>query len=482
MATKFGDAFSKTAETGVNVVEEIKSFAKDFEIGKKEDKKNFKSLDQIKKDFYEGNPYLQLMETLKIKPTPFQKKAAYINSIATGHNKFYRDVIFQDTINDMSKKFANELFSGVKFTFNLGEDTKVIEQGDLVQSELYNVAINVEDIPLIKLAEEGMKYSKVALKINIEDGKYKFEVLPPFRYTKVNDNRFYINYITKDNDLLLEQRSVEDGTLIITEQVENSQKGASKPVITEIPGIDNPLIFEVKFATYTPAGIEKIKEYDLLCSNITAEVAKNQSKIFGDKRLFKDNPINTDYIQTLDIPESSKALGDSATSSAMMNVVSSKHSLTDLIAAKNEKSTELVTHYGLSKKVLAMDSSQQDFASSLPYENDMTAKTINEARRKISSELEKILFILLGKPINLEMGKYKLVSQDAITSNNQKANGFRSLRRKVALELDKDISDSDVLLETWRIKNELDIPTDFEEDQAAIEAGLIPNLGIEIGD
>lgn len=421
---------------------------------KKTDK--FRTLDNLKminKSAYYTNPYYVHATKQEIKFNRFQHEAIKVWELDNNNKYFYKDVIFADTINLMTSTVATEVLADIKVLIN---DEEV--------NELYvnnrNLKLIIDNIDMEQFVRMGLKYSKVGLKVNIVNGEYTFEYLEPFKYNKRGTSVEIFQF--KNGELTKEVRMLQDGLLMVNDNVSEQR---------------SLLFYEFDFRTYTLKGIEKIFEFDILRSEVTKETLKSSSKVFGNNDYFLTNPINEDFIQTLDIPDSMKL--DEDARNTMLTVTPSAVSLTEKIQAANQKGAELVQGYKISKKVLGLDNSDQDFASSLRYENDMTAKTINAIRSKFAKQLERVLILLSGQNIEVQAGRYKLESSEAKADLNAKCAGFLSLRDQIAQYLDLPNDDEKVLLATWRSKNDKGITPDYIEEEAAIKAGLLPSVDLE---
>lgn len=470
------DNFEKQFETGSTMNEydyAINNNVNTINNGKRM-QKDWRTIDIIKekKDFVD--PLYTLIENNDKKMSSEQKHAFYIKSLAEGSNEFYDYAIFQNTINQMATNFANEMTSNVAYKLPSTKENE--EQQEITEVEsIYGFKLQFANLSIYHLCRSIDKFGKAWIKINRDANGFNFEIVEPWE-VKRRDKGYIIYRTNMRGELVQEIRTkTSETTFEYRELVKNNQ-------LVEVADVNLPNcgMFEFTFETFTSVGHEVIKALDLLDSGIFEEVRKNSSKVYTDKSLWLNSPVDKDIIQLMDIPNSQVLAGDGSkqANNGMMNVVSTPFGLNDIINASNKYANALVIKRGLSKKTLGLDSSAQDFASSLPYENDVTAKTINSTRRALELQLEEFIYLITGKYVIVDLGLYEMVSQEAITANNKEADAFRSLRMKVSRELRLPIDDKEVLLETWRIKFDKGLEPDAVEEQAAMNAGLIPNVDI----
>lgn len=422
----------------------------------KKNNKEFRTLDILKKinnDAYYRNAYF--VNALAHDKTfdSYQKDCVKVWEVMNGNKEFYKHVIFGDTINLMTSTITNEVLSDFKIKLNDEEIEDILVRN-------LNLKFIADNLDLPSVIKMGLDYGKMGLKVNINNGKYTFEYLEPFKYRKKGNSVEIYQFI--NGKFTTEVRSFDGEVLNI-----NGQDRVS----------NNLLFFEITIPTFTVKGIEKIFEYDIMRSEVTKETLLNGSKVMGNRNYFKNNPINIDFIHTLDVPDSMKMDEDSR--QTMLTTYSSNISLSEKIDASNQKASELTQGYKLNKKILGIDNSSQDFASSLKYENDTPAKTINNIRKVFANQLERILIIITGQPINVEFGKYKLESSEAKAELNIKCKDFLSIRDQIAQYLDLPSDDPQVLIATWRTKNDKNITPDFAEEEEARKQGLLPTAIVE---
>lgn len=455
------EAYNYAMNNNVNTVDNSRRLQDDW-----------RTVDIVKERKAFNDPLYKLIDDNKHRMHREQSHAFYIKSLALGTNEFYEFAIFQDTIRQMANKFTNELLSNLAFKIKNREDTEADDQEiDSIASSVYGFTLDFAALKLADLCKSVDIYGRAWIKVNKDDAGYNFEIVEPWE-VKRRDNGYIIYRANMRGELVQEIRTQTSDNTFNYKLVE---KGARNPQEIEVK-MPNCGMFEFTFETFTSVGHEVIKAYDLLDSGIFEEVRKNSSKVYTDKNLFKSSPVDKDIMQLIDVPSSQVLAGEGSknANNALMTVANTPFSLGDIINAANKYANGLVIKRGLSKKTLGLDASAQDFASSLPYENDVTAKTINATRRELEQQLEEFIYLITGKYITVDMGIYELVSQEAITANNKEADAFRSLRMKVARELRLPLDHEDVLLETWRIKFDKGLEPDAKEEAAAYEAGLIP--------
>lgn len=422
--------------------------------------KKFKTLDVIKEihnaDNY-LNPYLKLVQAhnkepknkdQQIKFSYAQMTSIMINEILVGNRHLYKDVVFRNTLELITKKLTEEIVKD----FNIFDDGGKIQVGGKV---LY---FDAENFDIETMINKALIYGKVGIKANINNGSFTFEFLEPYKYFK-EENGVKVLQIIENKLLTLEERFKIDDSLVII-------NGEAREDIDQI------YFYELELPTYTTKGIEVIFEYDVINTALTKETLINSSKLFGDMDYFKKNPINTDFIETIDMPEGLKIGEDKQ--SATLTQMTSTITLSEKLELKNSKANELAVGYGLNKKTLGIDSSSQDFATSLQYENDSTASTINAYRKLLTDKLEAIIKELTGITVDLQFGEYKLDSSEQRAQLNAKCNGFLGIRDQIAQYYDLPIDDEKVILASWRWKNDNGKTPDYVEEELAKKYGLIP--------
>lgn len=435
---------------------------------------DWRTVDIVKECKKFNDPLYTLIDSAKHRISPEQKHAFYIKSLAEGTNEFYQYAIFQDTIRQMANKFTNELLSNMAFKLEnqRGSEADDVEI-DSINSVPYDFDLEFAALKLADLCKVIDIYGKAWIKINKNEEGYNFDIVEPWEVKRIEAG--YVIFRTNLRGELVQEVRKQKDDKTFTYKLETAKDRQPEEIKVQMP---NCGMFEFTFETFTSVGHEVIKAYDLLDSGIFEEVRKNSSKVYTDKNLFRNNPVDKDIMQLMDVPESNVLAGEGSknANNALMTVANTPFSLGDIINATNKYANGLVIKRGLSKKTLGLDASAQDFASSLPYENDVTAKTINATRRELEGQLEEFIYLITGKYVKVDLGIYELVSQEAITANNKEADAFRSLRMKVSRELRLPLTHEDVLLETWRIKFDKGLEPDALEEKAAYEAGLIPEV------
>lgn len=389
-----------------------------------------------------------------------KQRAQVIDNCANGVGKFYDNVINDDIIytmvNNISAKTLNDI------TYNVlklnGEEVEITPKNELQRTDTTTKLMLHKDT-FKKLFEYLYMYEKVALKVDIVNGQYKIIPLKPYEY---NIDQYGTIEIIVGFD--------NKGKAIVEKRASNNGNYAIDGQFTE-----DLYFYEFYFNSRLFNKLELILDYQLIAASITKEVELNKSKVFMDKKMFKDKFINKEAIQLVDVPSTVSDRQDNIGS--YFNVSNTgTNDLNSLSNALDGKSKKLVNGLRLSRKTLGLSESV-DFASSLPYENELTAETINEYREQLTEIITSFLMQLLKRnDIAIDLGKYKLTSKEAILDQNNKATQSKSesVSKKVANILDKDVDDIDVITETIKIKLENNIIMTMEEETFAQELGLIP--------
>lgn len=388
-------------------------------------------LDPLKKSA-NLNPtqYLNYLEESKIKPNPLSKRTFTINQNLNGHSPLYKICVFTNTIENLVDTLTEEVFSDLKITN--------ISDAEITNVDIQNVKATLQLNS--KKFEEIFKYlylyGEIFVVPTYSTADVSFTLFLPFQYVELNNQTWIID--------------VDGKKLIPTEG------------------------FVISYKSNFYKNLETVLSYDLINSAIVKETALNQSKLFTDSKMFKKNAVYDETINLVDVPKSPLA-GVENSKTKYIDVFSGKNTLTDLIGAKREMELNLTKSFRLSKKALGLDSSGVDFASSLPYENDKTAKTINGIREDLAITFSNFVTNLTGVKVIFDFGTYELSSLEAIVDTNQKAlsSNQMSIRRGVARNLDANIDDINVSRETLTIKIEKNITLTFEEETEAIKLGLM---------
>ena len=393
------------------------------------------ALDPIKKSVTivtEKNLYLNFLKKNKIKIDEKQLKSAAIYANVTGSTECYKNVaIFNNTIDNMVSCLTNEVFSDLKILNSKNEEIQFVE---------YNEVQKTLDL--------NMEYFK-----------------------KIFYNMYiYTEILLVGDDIYLPFQYVEDNDLYFLIDLKNSK-------LVEVNGI------KVEFDSKFYNKLETILTYDVINSVLIKESILNQSRIFIDKKMFSKNVVYDEIVNLIDVPNN-EIIGSTNDKSKYIDIFAGKNSLADLIATKREVELNLVNSFKLSKKTLGIDSGGQDFASSLPYENDMTAKTINNLRSIMKNKLVELIFLTTNRYVNFEFGRYQLTSFESIININQKAlmSNQMSIQTAVSKSLDLPADSDEVLEEVVRIKIEKNITLTMAEDLMAQSLGIIQNDNEQIGD
>jgi len=385
-------------------------------------------------------------------------RAIVTDQVRNGKVVLYSKNTFKNSINKFVKNLTREVISDLKVKIQKGgSEEEIIDSYDFIDKDMKMLFVN--DV-FKNIFKTGYIYEKVGIYIEVDKttGYLTLNILKPFEYIKTSDSVYVMTFDMKGNPMI-EKRQLSAGKLFLND--------------TET-SFDSLMFFEISFDSDMFNSLETILAYDMTDSNIEKEIEMNKSKIYVDKGIHKSNVINNEVMNLVDVPggveiTKDKKIGD------YIYLANSNKTITEIINGKKEKEMDLVNVFGLSKKALGLESAPQDFASSLPYENDTTAKTVNEWRDFFGDELSVIFTVLTGTEIIVDLGKYALESEEAIIDVNQKAiqSRQRSISNAVAVNLNKPEDDEEVILETAKIKYENGMSLFDSENQALINAGLI---------
>lgn len=387
----------------------------------------------------------------------YKKRAQVVDNCANGVGEFYDNVVNDDVIHSMVKNISNETLNDITFNILVGEE--LIEKRELQRIDKTTKLFLSKDT-FKRTFEYLYLYEKIGVKIDIFDGQYRVTPLKPYEYNIDSMGTIeIINGFDAKGQAITEKRA-SSGNFNYVDGVET----------------DGTYFYEFCFDSRLYSKLELILDYQLANSNETKEVELNKTKIFIDKKMYRGKLINKELIQLINIPKTISDKTDSINS--YFNTVASKNSLNDIGGVTERKAKKMVSGFRMSRKTLGLSESA-DFASSLPYENELTAKTINEYRNQFSQILTSLISQLLKRQdIVIDMGKYKLTSKEAILDQNIKSTQSQSesINTKVANVLDKNKEDHDVIVETLKIKIENNITMTLEEEIQAGELGLMPSL------
>lgn len=345
--------------------------------------------------------------------TPIKLQAQIIDNCVNGIGKFYANNINDDIIASMVRNITNEVFNDI--TFNLiikqTEENQEIERQESFQSPTKSNKLFTNKGTFKNHFEYLYKYQKIGIKKNIVDGNIILIPLKPYEY-----------HVDKTNTIDIHATN-EDGTT-----TSETKKGTVEIIIgwdgekpkTEITPLEDKTFFELTFDSRLFNKLEVILDYQMTNSNLTKEIELNKTKIHIDKKMYQSDTINTEVYALVNVPASiSKDQSDAVQSH--FQTKESKNGLNEMGGALDRKAKQLVGAFRLSRKTLGLSESQ-DFASSLPYENDLTAKTINAYRDYIGVLLSGFLNHIFDKTnILVDCGKYSLTSQESVADKHLKA-------------------------------------------------------------
>lgn len=412
------------------------------------------TLDLIKSKNY-NNEYIKAWKLLKINVNNNQLIATNINNTKNGNIELYDKHVFKNTINIFLKILENETINNLEVLYNK-EKINVFNFKDI------NQFLNIDQEKLKEIFSKLYLYPEIGIKIDVvnEFGEMKLTILEPYKYNKIDNKVIILN---------IENKEISKEIRILDTKENNIIYGDIKKTVK----IKNAGFFTIKSFEDFDKKIESVLSYDSVDSQVTKEILINASKLFIDRKIVKKNIINDDVINLIDVPETISI--DSKPNNGIIENVPSKNNISEILNGVISRANNLVQIFGLSKKSLGIDSGQ-DFASSLPYENDLTAKTINDLRLKMSNVFEEIFLNITGDNIKFEFEKYKLNSKESIININQKAinSNQMSIRESISERLDLDLDDEKVLYLTCLVKIDKSINMDFIEEQYAIKNNLLP--------
>lgn len=370
-----------------------------------------------------SNVYLAHLHDKKIKIPESARKAIVVDEAIQGKAPIYQIELRTNIMKSMIKSLSREVIDNLNINQVIGAKVSpalVIENNDYA----VNIEIDLETAKAI--FEKAFIYENVLIVANIKDGHMKFTALAPYRWYRAGDGYVIMNF--------------KDGK--VTEEFRNVNFSEFGDLCWE---------FTLNDSFYDK--LEPIFAYETADSAITKEVKVNLSKIFIDKKMFRNNPVEQEVLNLVDVPENVSLANDGLKRASYFDSFQGKNSLSEIIEAKQDKQDSLTNVFKLSAKSLGLKSTGTDFASELPYDNDLTAKTVNDYRTQLSDLLTLIASELTNKEYLVVLGKYELTSMTAIATVNQTAlqSGQMSIHSAVA-RLYPELEDSQIEMEVVRIK------------------------------
>jgi hypothetical protein len=392
----------------------------------------------------------------------YKKQAQVIDNCMAGNGEFYNKNINNDLLTTFLNNVANETFNDVTYLIKKKDEKGNEETVQIEEIQKLNTTSKMElqKTTFKDLFKKSFLYEVVGVSATLKNGVYSLDFLKPYQYHNFGDTVEIIVGFDKNGVAMVERRATSHGLSF----VDGKQT-------------DGLYFFEIFFESRFYNKLEMILDYQMINSNLSKEVELNKSKLIVDKKIYPGNTINTEEIMMIDVPNNIANNNEEKVNS-YMSIKQSKNGLTEITTTLESKAKDLVMGFGLSKKTLGLGESA-DFASSLPYENELTAKTINSYRDYFEVQITKILQeILQRQDFMVDFGKYSLTSEEAVLDKNIKAtqSQSKSISQKVADLLDEGIESEEVLKETIKIKIENNITLTLAEEIKAGELGLLPDL------
>ena len=418
---------------------------------------NTYTLELIKKSMVPNgsNVYLSYWALHKVKVDKIAKNAVVIDDVRNGRVPLYQFNTFGNTINNVVRNVKNETIIDVdvSLTNSAGEKT-YYKDFDMF---FKNLKLSFDKEDLGKIFETAWLYERCGVKINVIDKKIKFEVLKPYEYAKVNGG---VICLYGDNGSLKQEVRTFDGSKSAVDGV-------------EVP-FTNGAFFEVTTKSDMYNKLETILAFDLVNSNIEKAIELGKGKELIDRKMFKNNPINSEVISIVDVPEGSYESSADKISSYYTKI-NPQNTLADLVLAKENKVKDLTNLFGLSAKTMGVNTGGKDLAIEVKYENDLTSKTVNALRDELSTQYQQILAILTGVDFDVDLGIYSLTSKDAVIETNSKAISGKMLS---IIESQKGLYDDEeeAIKNGLIIKIENNMTLTLEEEIMAGDIGLLPKL------
>lgn len=340
-------------------------------------------------------------------------QAQIVDNCINGIGCFYANNINDDVISNMVRNITNEVFNDITFNLVTSTAKKKIEEISSVQATDKSNKLFTNKGTFKNHFEHLFKYQKIGVKKNIVKGNIVLIPLKPYEYHIDKKKTIQVNVEGENLD-------IADSVEMKTGTVEIIIGWDGEKALTEIVPLDDKTFFELTFDSRLFNKLEVILDYQMANSNLTKETELNKTKIHMDNKMHRGDTINTEVYKLVDVPTGIAKDKEGAVQS-YFQTKESKNSLSEIEVVVDRKAKQLVGGFRLSRKTLGLSESQ-DFASSLPYENDLTAKTINAYRDYIGILLTGILNQLVGKTnILVDCGKYSLTSQEAIADKHNKA-------------------------------------------------------------
>lgn len=376
-------------------------------------------------------------------PPITSRRAQIVDNISDGITEFHTYNINDNIINTMVNNIANEVFSDLQIVATNGDEIKELDE-EIIANKV-RLKLSIDSDSFKDIFKKAFKYDRIGIYIDVKNQNGTLMSLPPYQY-KINDNN--VTIFIWDGDKVNEMT------------------------------IEKQYFYEYRLKNDFWNSLEILLDYQAATSAVSREIQIGQSKLAIDKKVWKNNPVNSEFMQIIDVPKGI-ATGDDGAIKNHMQIMKGNNNLYSLINAAEMKAKQLVATFSLNKKTLGLFSEKQDFASSLPYENDLTAKTINDYRESMEQLFNALVQQITERSdVSFIFGKYSLTSEEAILDSNQKGMNSQtmSVSKRVSRFLDKTEDDDVVFSETIKIKLENNIQMTLEEEIKAGELNLLPPL------
>lgn len=371
------------------------------------------------------NVYTKYRRDKKMSLTQDMLKTICVENAINGISPIYGLELRTNIIKSMTKSLSREVVDEINL---IGVDSKGNTKTvtDIKSEKEFNISLNVNENIVKDIFEKAFLWEKCLIVGIIRDGVVHLSVIQPYKYTKVGDS--YLILTSNGKDVINETR---DDTF--------------SPL--------GKLCWEFSFNDSFYDKLESIFAYEIADSAITKETRMNLSKLFIDRELFKENPVEQEVLNIVDVPSPIQAGAEGSSKASYYDVYQGKNSLSELVEAKKDKQDSLTNLFKLSARALGLKTTSTDFASELPYENDLTAKTVNDYRSILSQLLTGIARELTKVDYIIHLGEYELNSYIAIVSLNKTAieSGQMSLETAVK-RLNPYFTEENVSEEVIKIK------------------------------
>lgn len=348
---------------------------------------------------------------------------------------------------------------------------KIVQEGLKINDEIIDNKIIVKEIQeLIEVYGAGA----IVIKELAQDFKdSEFETLEPHRFYKDDEATYLITYLKREEDEvfynLIAIEEMNNKVLVTNQNKKIDKKGNVRVLDGKTETVEfNPLFI---FDGYENS-LDKIKHalalIDLTETVMAVEVKSSEFNIHADEKYFDNGQIvKRDFYRIISQSGSENP--------PLFQAFQPELRQESYIAIKNNYLQEIANEMGVSVRSLGFSSVNDQVATVALLDEENSIQTIN-------SEID-ILKALFNEFLSIYFDNQVAEFQPYYNNSIQfKANVIQTLGNSTSIETKVNIlypyKDEDFKLrETILIKIENSVPLTYEEEQYAIENGLISGIG-----